>query len=72
MFMFILIYQLIIGLTMPVELPVSLIWLQNLQFQYSMIDKASQLTYLNLLRKSADRVLTRNVAYSVLAEYWSR
>ncbi|XKL63988.1 hypothetical protein PGB90_006352 [Kerria lacca] len=66
------IIKLIVGMSMPIELPVSLVWIQNFQFQYPMIDNAVQLSYLNLLRKSKSITLQRNTVYRHLAEIWNR
>lgn len=57
---------------MPIELPVSLVWVQNFQFQYAMIDNAAQLSYLNLLRNSRGISLSRTSLYNLLADTWNR
>lgn len=56
---------------MPIELPVTLNWIQNIQFQYQMIDNATQLSYLSLLRSSERLAVSRNTAYKVMANAWN-
>ncbi|XP_026677556.1 uncharacterized protein LOC113466398 [Diaphorina citri] len=58
------VFKLIVGWAIPVEVPMSVIWGHNFQFQYKPVDNASQLAYPVLARPK----LSRNTVYTVLEE----